>query len=285
MKIKLICTFLLLLSYSLLAEKEISPDVKKDIKKVDIKEVFSELNPDLITTGFLANKSLELIPFDDYNGQNITKTLTKYKWEMLLAQLKDSQIDKMKLIPPIKDIYQKYSKRSRSDEVISISLIDASYNIIKEGAFEKNILKVEGKKIIESNLRNNRNPYLQKNLFAASILKKKIFNGSKVKYKFDENFYFSNKNNENVKYLIDFDDGKGYKPVKLNQVIEISYSSTGIKKLKFKSIRNNNIKGSRYYEKLTSLITIKVEGIIYTVTNIYNSFKCSNTFKVILMVE
>ena len=212
-------------------------------------EIFSDIDTDKVTTGFLADKVFQLIPFDNYNGSDTAQTVSYVTWRYLYSQIQDSQtksqfvsIDSIyefsKTLNRLESFVDKNDNRNYKRKSIPISVIDVSYNEIKSDAFEKNILQVEDSKIKNTNSKEN--PYLTKNLYVATALKDKIFHGSNVSFVFEDTFYYTNKDTKNSIYEIDFDDGYGFREIEFGQTINVSYSCVGEKTLKLKKTDKNN---------------------------------------------
>jgi hypothetical protein len=216
-------------------------------------DVFSDLDINLITTGFLVNKSIPFVQYDNYNGTDTSKTITMRAWKILYDQLNKSQTKSILLTT---DSILALSKRKffyRDEEKIPVFVMDIVYNEIKEDAFNQNLLQIVNSKIVNSYGFNIDSPYLTKKLFAASILKEKIYTDTELAFIFESDFYFTNQVNKNT-YQIDFDDGNGFRKIEFGQTINISYNSVGNKSICLK-------KYSHLLDTQTTTFSITVKEI------------------------
>ena len=225
--------------------------ITKEGKEFDYQEyqkIFSDIDVDKVTTGFLADKVIQLILFDNYNGSDTAKSVSYSTWKYLYSQIQDSQmkshffsIDSInefsKTLNRFESFVDKNDTRNYKRKNIPISVIDVSYNEIKSDAFDKNLLQFANSKIKNTN--SIESPYITKKLYAATALKDKIFHGSDVSFVFDDIFYYTNNDTKNSAYEIDFDDGYGFRKIEFGQTINVSYSSVGEKTLRLKKIDRN----------------------------------------------
>ncbi len=147
-----------------------------------------------------------------------------------------------------------------NEEFIPISVIDISYDVIRKDAFDENLLNVSNQKIKET-LNGKKSPYMIKNLYAASTLKSKIYQGKSVNFLLDNDFYFSNKNEKNIQYCIDFDDGLGFRNIDFGKTLNVSYFSTGIKTIKLVKTKKNKLKGTTKDEQSIAIFSTSVEAL------------------------
>ncbi|MCL2327071.1 MAG: T9SS type A sorting domain-containing protein [Bacteroidetes bacterium] len=271
---------LILISINLFSQTEITPFVEKSGQKFDYqryKQIFSDIDTSSISTGFLSDKSFQLISFVDYDGSDSAKTITYSRWQQLYAQVEASQIGHR--LPILDSIYYRYSQKSKAitqydndddirnvkeninnEDFIPISVIDINYNTIKKDAFERNLLNVSDEKIKETPQRRE-SPYIIENLYVATALKNTIYQGSNVNFLFDDAFYFTNKAQNNVQYSIDFDDGLGLRDIDWGQTLNVSYSFIGEKTIKLIKTYESNLKNTTIEEPLIATFSIVVKAL------------------------
>jgi len=160
---------LVIISMSIFSQENRTPIVTEDYKKPDYQKymkAFSEVDTTLITTGFLSDKSFQIIPFSDYDGSDSAKVITQYKWQQLYDQVKVSKIKASIRLPSLDSITYDYSKKAtvlkqfnaksqfqniveniNNEEFIPISIIDIDYNEIQRNAFIQNKIIVKNGKI------------------------------------------------------------------------------------------------------------------------------------------
>jgi hypothetical protein len=281
MKKQVIVLLLTLVSINLFSQVETKLSVEVNHKGFDYQkyiQLFSNIDTSSISTGFLSNKSIQLLPFIDYDGSDSAKTITLYKWQQLYAQIEASQVGHKNRLPSLDSIYYEYSKKSNNtikqydseddlknvkeninnEEFIPISVIDINYHAIKRDAFDKNLLTISNQKITET-LNRKESPYAIENLFVATALKSEIYQGNNVNFLFDKDFYFTNKTESSVHYRIDFDDGFGLRDIEFGQILNVNYSSTGKKTIKLIKIQSN-LRDS-VAEQLISSLSITIEAL------------------------
>jgi len=305
-KIKLTAIMLILVgsfSINLFSQVEIIPTLEVNYKEFDYqkyKQIFSDIDANSISTSFLSDKAIQLIPFIDYSGSDSTKTITLYKWQQLYNQVETSLVGHKYRFPSLDSIYYEYSKKSNTikqydneddmnnvkeninhEEFIPISVIDINYNTIRRDAFEKNLLTVSNKKIIETTNRRE-SPYTIENLFVATTLKTDIYQGNNVNFLFDEDFYFTNKNEDNLQYSIDFDDGIGLRDIDFGQTLNVNYSSTGEKTIKLIKTQSKHKSTTTSGQSINYDFFYFGNGINNSKPNIYNTSKHSHSIKLSL---
>jgi hypothetical protein len=253
----------------------------------EYKQMFSELNSKLITTGFLSDKTFQLVPFANYDGSDTARTITNKLWKFLYAQIRESQIQSNSIMPTIDSIYYPYFKKLQAlksiesiheirrikekitnEEFVPIAVIDVFYNEMRQDAFDKKLLEfTELKKLKETQTKKDESPYETKNVFAAVALNDRVFNGNEVTFLLDKAFYFTNKNIENALYEIDFDDGIGFRKIQFGQKIQVSYPSIGEKNIRFKKreiVESNNkllYSSNNQNFMATSLLSVAAQSI------------------------
>jgi hypothetical protein len=278
---------ILFISLNLFAQEDIKPVVTEKYKPFDKQKfnaLFSGLNTKLITTNLLVDKVIQYVPFEKYNGTDTSKVITYSTWKFLYSQVRGSQMETYKQkLPAMDSILYDYSLKSKlvkqfymeneirnvkeninNEEFIPISVIDINYNEMRKDAFDKELLVIEGEKIKEGFLKSEESPYLIKKLYAATALTNSLYNGEKVTFLFDENFYYTNKELANASYEIDFDDGLGFRKMQWGKNINVSYSTTGEKHIvlkKTENTNNSNLRAVANNNSLTSTFVLNVAAL------------------------
>lgn len=282
MRKQIIFLMLLMIGVGGFSQTEPRPIVEEHSQKMDYQkfiQIFSDIDPNSIVTGFLSDKSTQLVSFNDYDGSDKAKTITYFRWKQLYDQVRSSQVRSENKLLSLDSIYYSFSKKPIAikqygaedplmnvrenvcnEEFVPIAVIDVDYNSIRKDAFDKDLLRVDNQKIKEgSNV--GESPYETKKLFAASALKNKIYQGHSVKFLFDNAFYFSNKDGHNQQYTIDFGDGLGLRNIDFGQTIDVSYSSIGKKTIKLMKTEQGTMPGSSAVEQLIASFSIGIEAL------------------------
>lgn len=245
-------------------------DMKSQILTVDTvgfdmvkyNNLFSALNPKLITTGFLADKSLQMVNLSKYEGKSSNELVSLDLWKQLYLHAEEFQC--IKQIRPLDSLYNGFIKKIvqfrslssavairrieesiNNEEMIPISIINIDYDKIKESAIsQKKIILINDQLKEASPNEISTNIYDIKQMYAVSAMKDKIYNGETVNFVFDESLYVTNRKNMNHNIEVDFDDGNGYAAVNLGETVVVNYMSVGPKNLKIKDAQtytSNNV--------------------------------------------
>ncbi|WP_299713050.1 T9SS type A sorting domain-containing protein [uncultured Tenacibaculum sp.] len=267
-------------------------------KKENLDRIFSNLGIRNVSTGFLIEKTIPLINFEDYDGINNSKVITEGAWNKIYEQALRSQITGVNKIIPLKESLKKFIATSPDyrfrvpstqetittlekdiidEKFIPISVIDISYNTIQRNAFESGMLYNQNG-IIQQ--RFNSKPFEEKTLFAAQTMKQEIYQGNQINFRLNSAFYNTNINTINASYELDFGDGLGFRSVNLNMVQNISYSSIGVKTLTLKKINRSTqqIKIAKFSIHVKALRTSTPDKRIWLNTYIPSHYPHGSNF-------
>jgi hypothetical protein len=163
--------------------------------------------------------------FDEFTGLNDTACATVNKWELMYAWLQFAHLKacNMPNLQAVSGIISNHIAQSK----VPIGVINLKYNLIKEYAFEENLLDYYDEYFWDgSNL--SELPYTEGRNFMASVLINKVQSLSHT-FILDENLFFT-ETGEQIQYLnIDFDDGNGDVMLYPNDEYNVTYSSYGEK--------------------------------------------------------
>ncbi|MCB0281778.1 MAG: T9SS type A sorting domain-containing protein [Calditrichae bacterium] len=200
-----------------------------------MESIFSKLDKTKIKTGILYNKIIWYEDIDQYDGTKSFKTAGYKSWRQLYYQIYRAHIDRstMPNLDNLDKQLKNYDKRH-----IPIAILFYEYQKFREDAFESNMLKLQNDKIVETS--PDVLPYQDKQVFAVSALRKQSWT-KEINFVLDKNFSFSNKKNIPQFYEIDFGDGNGYRPLRLNESVKIRYADSGEKTVKVKTYYQNQL--------------------------------------------
>jgi len=281
-----VISLMIICSFGLYSQEDKIPNViikENRFDKKKYQETYSSLDLGLINTNFLADRSIQMLPFHNYNGTDTAKVVSYSIWRMLYNQIRGSSVSKECPFPKMDSLFADYSGKNLKgrptqysdvsnelvntkkliewEDFIPLSVIDVEYNEIRQDAFEKGLLKIENSKIIESKAKNKENPYTLKNLYAATVLKHKIYQGAKVTLLFDESFYFTNKDVSNCTYEIDLDDGNGFRKIQFGQSIHTQYAEKGEKILQLRKTGKNSLRSQTEQEVSIATFSVSVSAL------------------------
>lgn len=267
---RLLTSFILFFSLiSVFSQNEKPYVIEKEEEEFDIEEfrkIFSGLeNSRIIETGFLSDKTIQLVNFEDYSGGKDSKLVTNSSWDKIYNQIQSAKIGAKSKEDFFKDSYLRFSQNNNlginfknhnkenvyeelqqkinEEKIIPISVIDLNYNSISKTAFKKGLLNESNGVVYENSYRlraTDEKPYTVKSVYVAKSSKKDLYYGNNVNFVFDNSFYYTNKDNSSCYYEVNFDDGYGFRKVVLGDKLNISYSSTGKKQITLRKVNFDN---------------------------------------------
>ena len=195
------------------------------------KDRFDNLDKTKITTGILYDRPVGYAKLSNFSGNDNKKILKPKTWLTLYHEIRRASISKSNL-KSFLEVKKSVSKDLRKD-IISVGFLNYKINTFKKDAVKNGLVKIENNKYIA--LKGD--IYDVKNIFAVSCIKTKKHTGRNniVKFQFSEKYYFTNISDK-LKYIkVDFSDGKGYKTIGKNELIEVKYNSEGKKVITVKA--------------------------------------------------
>lgn len=192
----------------------------------EIDNLFSKVNSERITTGYLLNKGFIFFEDELYHYNNEYDLISNFKkWKIFYSCLQQSNTNSDIVL---KDIEKVIASGNESIETaISIGFLYFKGNYMNE-------------KDISNLIENNYNelqkpePYNTFKIFAASPFRHSI-NYGKVIFELNTSNFYTNLKEKIKEIEIDFADGRGFNEFDFkNQTINVNYTSTGDKSLTFK---------------------------------------------------
>ncbi|NOZ34487.1 MAG: T9SS type A sorting domain-containing protein [Chlorobi bacterium] len=194
---------------------------------------FSNLDKSKIKTGLLYEKiKLPVSKLKIYTATNNEFIKNPKEWREILGELKQASFEKN--FPDVIVLKQSIKPKIRQN-IFPVGIINFKYNSFKKNALKNGLIKVINDKIIAE----KENIYDLNNVFSVSLIDSKEYTGKNITYDFSSQYYFSNYNKKPDYINADFDDGKGFQKIMLNDKINIKYQSDGIKKIKINLIFNS----------------------------------------------
>jgi hypothetical protein len=192
-----------------------------------VSECIEPLDKSLITSGILGERGFL---FTEMDG-GIDSILTMPQWRQLYRQLFLGSVSHTSIISP--DSIRMMSSRLLRQDIVPIAMMNLDYNQIKPYALDSNLLVLSNGKLYDA-LNRNETPYIDKHIFAATVLKERIYPGL-VTFRLDERFFINNVSRSITSLEIDFDDGRGFRSFSQNgfpnEDITINYQEPGVKTL------------------------------------------------------
>lgn len=193
------------------------------------KAIFEDLDKREVTTGFLSDYALDLIPLERYNGilqDSAFSDLTSQT--LLFLTLASAHFKEAEKEAPD---FGQYLKRCQAAPENALSLLLYQYNYIDKQALQKGEIEIQNKKIKSKVPQSS----LYREQFVISLAPKKVvWNTLDISYYLPSNMVFSNVNQKITHYWVQFEGEKAFHPLYPEQRINYRYNSDGIKKLTFK---------------------------------------------------
>jgi len=197
--------------------------------------IMSELDKSEITTGILADKSLELVLMDDFSGVN-AKAISLKKWREIYGQLYNAQIGNLKKNPQLESFPKATFNNKTGIDVVPIAIMNIDYHRFKEDALKNNLLTFSNGKF--HNVSGSSSPYILKKLFASTPLKDQLYS-NQIIFKISDKLIIQNTEDQLMSIEMDFDDGNGYVNVlssgEKERSINVNYLTIGDKTIKTKA--------------------------------------------------
>ncbi len=212
---------------------------------------FSKIDKRQISTGVLYDIANPLSHIEKYTGENPSVEVLSGVWKQIYFELYNASLDKrnMKDIMTVRKEVKKYTDK----KIYPISIIDYKYDKIAADASEKGYIVFDT--VARSYKTTGKgNPFIIKNVFAASVLAPKVYGRKKAVFTLMKQFYFSNTNKKIKYFLIDFGDGKGVQTLHFGDKYIAAYNTSGLKTIKLTAVYSD---GSKKY----SLFKVKFKDI------------------------
>lgn len=214
----------------------IAPDSLR--QKLDL--VFANLDKTPITSGFLEEYGVPLIPLDIFNGVlTDSNRVDMTVWRQVYSTLYTARIqgtNPMATLPVVNSALT--NAEAANTASIPVTLLYGEYHALRPDAITANLLTVQQAQLFDVPGRTQ-SPYLLRKLFAPAPLRSYAEDGVISLVFTPELFYnISTKTLSNIK--VDFGDGRGYLVAAWNTALNASFSTTGTKRIKVQLTFSDN---------------------------------------------
>ena len=232
-----------------------------------LNSMFQQLNKNLVPTGYLLDYGIDLVDMEDYEGMVIADSTAVNMgiYRDLLRTISSSNVHNQGFYNSIKTRLDEIEEQSSENNIV-LSAALYKYNVIKDNAIEDNLIVYDevNNKVLD--VYNNGvwvNPYDTKYLFAF-VGGKQVINGFAVTYTLPNTLIFKNEQYSNL--MFDAGDGAGYRLLVPGTLVNITYSSGGIKtlKLKLRNVHGDYLEANTYVYVKEPSIHILGGGIYVT---------------------
>ncbi len=180
--------------------------------------LFSKLDHRKIPSGILIDRAYRLVNDDNLNGKNTDYTTELDTLLELYSELYYGhwRYDTLKTVFAWDSLAKQYTQSSGN---IPLFLIHQRYHRIKPNAFEKKWLTIENKQLVDHT--GGGTPFEEKHVFAMAPLTKTL---SKRQATFVLPDFLVCASHKIDRLEIDFDDGKGFRRLSVNEPIDVAFS-------------------------------------------------------------
>ncbi len=210
-----------------------NPDGDDYKPKVDY--IFKNLDksPNRIKTGILYETSYNLTEENRLDG-NAGVPITLQNWKIAYYSLLSGKVNNANPFPTFEETEVRIAEVPKTEVHLPIFRID--YNSIRRDAFQNKWLNLDNStkrpQINDTKLGLQNNPYATNIGFAIAPTQEESKTGSAT-FNFNKDLYFTNTDLDIIKIVADFDDGSGAGGYGLGDIKDITWTTNGIKNLKF----------------------------------------------------
>lgn len=204
-----------------------------------MQQVFGNIDKAKVTTGYLKEFGIRFNTIEDYDGVLDTLNFVdKIQWKSIYSSLYTMRVGTVaqNMTPTTTVFNHLETEQNNATTDVLLSLLFYNYQQYKSNALTNGDVTINNERIYDV---SGRNPYEAKKVLAISPLKK-VIQGNTITFKLPNNLIYSNTGLTISQLQIDFDNGQGYQNVSLNTNKSISYTSGGIKELKYKLTFNDS---------------------------------------------
>lgn len=202
-----------------------------------IDSIFGVLNPEDFSYNRLYNRSLPLIDYREYNGNDTSRpiqgdTLLELYSELYYAQFDNSNLNNVYALDSITNV-----QMPPDSGIIPIMLIDWGYSVFKDSVFEDSLMIIENNQIHDASSSQD-TPWINSRVFGVAPLTSSDID-TIVRFKLPSSLFFSDFTSYD-QLQIDFDDGLGYRNLKQDSIYTIPYSEDNNYTISVIAIRNSD---------------------------------------------
>lgn len=191
------------------------------------------------------------VDFENFDGGEQSSVTTTRAWRQILHELQGAAERRSQSSDQVPSRSQELSVRavdraalSVGTEHVPIALMNYTYKRLRDDAVERGLVTVAGERLIAS---GTESPFIEKRLFAAAALRERTAYGISTNFLLSSDlFYFSDEAAVPDYLEIDFDDGSGFQRVGIDDVVHVSYSTTGAKLIKIRAHFADEVLQSRF---------------------------------------
>ncbi len=200
-----------------------------------LREMLGNLDPQGITTGILYDLAVPLSRIDAFDGGDSSPSTSVKEWKQIVFELRVASLEKPSW--PSLDEIDGLARQLGNGGAIPVAFLDVAYNRIRSDAFESGALAVRGGRVVVT----GSNPYPAHRAFTVTALHDYTHRGEEVVFAFDRRLYLSNSAKIPETFEVDFDDGAGFRGVRLGDRCAVRYAKPGRKTVRVRAPANGRL--------------------------------------------
>ncbi len=225
-------------------------------QKIDF--LTQDLDESSVPTGILYNRAVPLSGIERYDGSDSAPTITSAGWYQVYHELKYAELSPSAL-PEVSSLKERGKIESRQN-LFSLAVIHKDYNRFATGAEEDGRISLTA----SGTLSLSPGSLEIQSAIVFSAIKGHTYRGHSTQFIVPSELYFSNQ--KFPQYIeIDFDDGRGFVSISLDEIVPVSYTEVGFKNLKMRMISESETASAGATFEVRSL-DIRQPDTTWTVT-------------------
>ena len=201
---------------------------------------------------------MPLSGIERYDGSDSAPTITSAGWYQVYHELKYAELSPSAL-PEVSSLKERGKIESRQN-LFSLAVIHKDYNRFATGAEEDGRISLTA----SGTLSLSPGSLEIQSAIVFSAIKGHTYRGHSTQFIVPSELYFSNQ--KFPQYIeIDFDDGRGFVSISLDEIVPVSYTEVGFKNLKMRMISESETASAGATFEVRSL-DIRQPDTTWTVT-------------------
>ncbi|PQV51600.1 putative secreted protein (Por secretion system target) [Jejuia pallidilutea] len=199
-----------------------------------MQHIFGNIDKTKVTTGYLKEFGIRFNEVEAYNGAIASDNLVdKTQWQSLYSSLYTMRVGTVaqNMTNP-STVFNNLKTQQTGTKTYFLAAQYYTYQQYKANAYTNGDVTVSNDRIYDV---AGRNPYDTKTVFAVTPLKTQL-QGHTFTFKLPSTMVYTNTSAALNQIQIDFGNGSGYQTVALNTAKSVTYTSGGVKTLKYKFV-------------------------------------------------
>ena len=196
-----------------------------------------------VRTGVLYDRVMPLAHVERLDGTASAPAADGSMWRQAYDELRRASLAAP--VGPDLAALEANARASLRAGVIPLALLDRAFEQVRPGALEDGSLRVMDGRLVVA---GPGSPLVRSRAIAAAALAPRTYRGGDVVFALDADRFFSDDPAPPREMVIDFADGRGFRPVRLGERVHVGYAATGRRTL---GVRVTRADGSRGEARFT----------------------------------